>query len=75
MKIMITLITLLLSSSSAFGQTLEDRLKILEETLQKQEQGIQELKILQETIEKQEQAIQEQRKLIEELKRAVRSLR
>jgi uncharacterized coiled-coil protein SlyX len=68
MKIMMILITLLLSSSSAFGQTLEDRLKVLEENLKKQEQSIQELKILQETLKKQEQTIEEQRKLIEELK-------
>ena len=72
MKIMITLITLLIFSSGAFAQTLEDRIKILEETLKKQEQTIQELKILQETLKKQEQTIEEQRKLIEELKADVK---
>ena len=50
MKMMITLITLFIFSSGAFAQTLEDRIKILEETLKKQEQTIKELKILQETL-------------------------
>ena len=68
MKMMITLITVLLFASGAFAQTLEDRIKTLEETLKKQEQTIQELKILQGALKKQEQTIEEQRKLIEELK-------
>jgi len=72
MKIMITLITLLIFSSGAFAQSLEDRIKILEETLKKQEQAIQELKILQEALKKQERTIEEQRKLIEELKAEVK---
>ena len=72
MKIMITLITVLIFSSGAFAQTLEDRIRILEEALKKQEQTIQELKSLQETLKKQEQTIAEQRKLIEELKAEVR---
>jgi uncharacterized coiled-coil protein SlyX len=72
MKIMITLVTLLIFSSSAFAQTLEDRLKILEETLKKQEETIKELKILQENFKEQERTIDEQRKLIEELKAIVK---
>ena len=72
MKIMITLITVLLFASGAFAQTLEDRIKILEETLKKQEQTIKELKILQETLKKEEQTIEEQQKLIEELKAEVK---
>jgi len=72
MKIMITLITLFalsLCSTGVFAQSLEDRLKALEETLQKQEQG---QRSLQETLRKQAQTIDEQRKLIEELKSEVR---
>jgi uncharacterized coiled-coil protein SlyX len=72
MKIMITLVTILIFSSNAFAQTVEDRLKILEETLKKQEQTIKELKILQETFKEQEKTIDEQRKLIEELKVTVK---
>ena len=72
MKMVITLITLLLFSSDTFAETLEDRIKILEETLKKQEQTIQELKIFQEALKKQEQTIEEQRKLIEELKAEVK---
>jgi uncharacterized coiled-coil protein SlyX len=72
MKVMITLVSLLIFSSGAYAQTLEDRLNILEESLKKQEQTIQQLKILQETFKKQEQTIDEQRKLIEELKAAVK---
>ena len=72
MKVMITLVSLLIFSSGAFAQTLEDRLNVLEESLKKQEQTIQQLKILQETFKKQEQTIDEQRKLIEELKAAVK---
>jgi len=42
MKILITLATLLIFSTSAFAQTLEDRIKALEEALKRQEQTIQE---------------------------------
>jgi uncharacterized coiled-coil protein SlyX len=75
MKIVIALISLcmlLLLSTGIFAETLEDRLKTLEETLNKQEQTIQELRALQETLKKQEQTIDEQRKLIEELKAEVK---
>jgi len=72
MKVMFTLISLLIFSSGAFAQTMEDRLKSLEQTLKKQEQTIQQLKTLQDTLQKQEQAIDEQRKLIEELKAAAK---
>ncbi len=72
MKVMITLVSLLLFSSSAFGQTLEDRINILEETLKKQEQTIQQVKVLEESLKKQEQTIEEQKKLIEELKAALK---
>ncbi len=72
MKVMITLVSLLIFSSGASAQTLEDRLNVLEESLKKQEQTIQQLKALQETFKKQEQTIDEQRKLIEELKAAVK---
>jgi len=75
MKIMIPLITILLFSCNAFGQSLEDRLKILEENLKKQEQTLQDLKNLQETLQKQEQTINEQRKLIEELKAEIKAPR
>jgi hypothetical protein len=68
MKIMIALATLLIFSTGAFAQTLEDRIRILEETLKKQEQTIRELRNLQEALKKQEETINEQRKLIEELK-------
>ncbi len=76
MKVMITLVSLLIFSSGAYAQTLEDRLNVLEESLKKQEQTIQQMKSLQETFKKQEQTqeqtIDEQRKLIEELKAAVK---
>jgi uncharacterized coiled-coil protein SlyX len=72
MKVMITLVSLLLFSSNAFAQTVEDRLNTLEETLKKQEQTIQQLKALQETLKKQERTIEEQRKLIEELKAEIK---
>jgi uncharacterized coiled-coil protein SlyX len=75
MKIMITFITLFmlsLFSTGVLAETLEDRVKILEETLQKQEQAIQEIRGLQETLRKQEQTIAEQRKLIEELRAEVK---
>jgi uncharacterized coiled-coil protein SlyX len=68
MKIMISLITLFtlsLFSTGVCAQSLEDRMKTLEETLRKQEQG---QRSLQETLRKQERTIDEQRKLIEELK-------
>jgi len=67
---MIGLVLLLIFSSGAFAQTqtMDDRIKTLEETLKKQEQTVQELKNLQETLKKQEQAIEDQRKLIEQLK-------
>jgi uncharacterized coiled-coil protein SlyX len=71
-RVMITLVSLLIFSSGAFAQTMEDRLNTLEQSLNKQEQTIQQLKTLQETLKKQEQAIDEQRKLIEELKAAVK---
>ena len=70
MKLTIALVLLLIFSSGAFAQaqTLDDRIKTLEETLKKQDQTVQELKNLQETLKKQEQAIEDQRKLIEQLK-------
>jgi len=68
MKAMIMLVLLLILSSGAYAQTLEDRINSLEQTLKKQEQTIQQLKALQDTLQKQEQAIDQQRKLIEELK-------
>ncbi|MGZ3559228.1 MAG: hypothetical protein ACXU97_08980 [Thermodesulfobacteriota bacterium] len=68
MKTMIVLVMLIMFSSTAFAQTLEDRIRILEETLKKQEQTIKELKGVQETLKKQEETINEQRKLIEDLK-------
>src|SRR5271157_3279304 len=77
MKIMITLITLCilsLFSTGVFAQTLEDRLKALEETLDKQGRIIQEQKVLQETLKKQEQTINEQRKMIEDLKAEVKKM-
>ena len=48
MKLMIALVLLLIFSSGAFAQaqTLDDRIKTLEETLKKQEQTVQELKTL-----------------------------
>jgi hypothetical protein len=42
MKIIIVLVILLIASPDAFGQTLEDRIKLLEEALKKQEQTIRE---------------------------------
>jgi uncharacterized coiled-coil protein SlyX len=72
MKIMITLIILLTFSSSAFAQTLEDRIKTLEETLKKQEETIKELKSLQETLRKQEKTIQYQKEEIEKLKAEIK---
>jgi hypothetical protein len=72
MKMTITLIILLIFPLGAFAQTLEDRIKILEETLKKQEQTIKEVKLLQESLKKQEQTIEEQRRLIEELKAEVK---
>jgi uncharacterized coiled-coil protein SlyX len=67
MRSTIVLVFLFVLSSSAFGQTLEERLQALEETLKKQEQAIQELKTLQKTVKQQEQTIREQRKQIDEL--------
>ena len=70
MKIMTTLVTLCLLSlfsTTVFAQTLEDRLKALEETVKKQGQMIQEQRGLQESLRKQEQTIDEQKKLIEKL--------
>ena len=75
MKFMITFITLLFMlslSTGTFAETLEDRVRTLEENLEKQEQTIQELRILQETLKKQDQTIVEQRKLIDELKAEVK---
>jgi hypothetical protein len=43
MKTVIVFATLLILSSGAIAQTLEDRIRILEETLKKQEQTIKEL--------------------------------
>ncbi len=75
MRAMIGLFLLLIFSSATFAQaqtqTMDDRIRTLEETLKKQEQTVQELKSLQETLKKQEQAIEEQRKLIEQLKREI----
>ena len=61
----IALFTLSFSAMPAFAQSLEDRLKILENTIEKQAQ---EQKSLTETLQKQEQTINEQKKLIEEMK-------
>ncbi|MFI5295855.1 MAG: hypothetical protein ACHQ0Y_12625 [Thermodesulfovibrionales bacterium] len=75
MKIVITVITLFmlaLFSSGVFAETLEDRVRTLEEALKKQEQTIQEIRGLQETLRKQDQTIGEQRKLIEELQAEVK---
>jgi uncharacterized coiled-coil protein SlyX len=72
MKTVIILVMILVFSSGAFAQTLEDRIKNLEETLEKQEQTIQELKNIRETLKKTEQTIEEQRKLIEELKSEIK---
>ena len=52
MKIMIALATLLLFSSGVFAQTLEDRIRILEEALKKQEQTITEQRKLIEELKK-----------------------
>jgi len=68
MKILIALVSLLVFSSGAFAQTLEERLQNLEESLKKQERTIQELKTLQKTVKRQEQTIEEQRKVMEQLK-------
>ena len=62
----------LLSSTGAIAQSMDDRLKALEETLKKQEQTIQELKALQSAMKAQEQTISEQRKVIEELKAEIK---
>ena len=78
MKIMIPFVTLFmlsLFSSSVFAETLEDRLRTLEETLKKQQETIQELKALEENLRIQEQTIAEQRKLIEELKAEIKQAR
>ena len=66
---LVTLCTVSLFSTGVFAQSLDDRLKTLEDTIQKQEQG---QKALQETLRKQGQTIDEQRKLIEQLKAEVR---
>jgi uncharacterized coiled-coil protein SlyX len=64
--VMLCLLSLL--STTAFAQTLEDRLKTLEETVEKQGQIIQEQKGLRESLRTQEQTIDEQNRLIEKLK-------
>lgn len=77
MKAMTTLITLCilsLFSTGVFAQTLEDRLKALEETLEKQGKIIQEQKVLQETLKNKEQTIDEPRKMIENLKTDVKQV-
>ncbi|HTZ39324.1 MAG TPA: hypothetical protein VMB77_04145 [Syntrophales bacterium] len=77
MKIMTTFITLCilsLFSTGVLAQTVEDRLKVLEGTLEKQDRIIQDQRVLQETIKKQEQTINEQQKMIEELKAAVKQM-
>jgi uncharacterized coiled-coil protein SlyX len=77
MKIMtafMTLCILSLFSTGVFAQTLEDRLKALEETISKQGRIIQEQRVLQETLKKQEQTIDEQRKMIEDLKAEVKRM-
>ena len=78
MKIMIPFVTLFmlsLFSTGVFAETLEDRLRTLEETLKKQQQTIQELKALEKNLRIQEQTIAEQRKLIEELKAEIKQAR
>ena len=62
------LCVLVLFSIDLGAQTMEERLKGLEETLKKQEETIKGLQFLQETLKKQEQMISEQQKIIEELK-------
>jgi len=66
---LIALFTLSLSATPTFAQSLEDRLKSLEETIQKQAQD---QKALRETLKKQEQTIDEQRKLIEDMKAEIK---
>ena len=68
MKILPVFVILLLLSSDAFAQTIEERLDSLEKTIKKQEQNIQELKTLQKTVKNQEEIIRSQQKLITELK-------
>ena len=68
MRTIFTLVFLIIFSSCAFAQTVEERLQELEKTMKKQDQSIQELKALQKkTVRKQEKTIDEQRKLIEKL--------
>jgi uncharacterized coiled-coil protein SlyX len=62
------LVTLSLFSRPGFAQSLEDRLKTLEETISNQAQVQQQL---QEALKKQGETIDEQRKLIEQLKAEV----
>jgi hypothetical protein len=78
LKIVITFITLVVmsfSTTGVFAQTIEDRLKSLEETLKKQEQTIQTLRALQEILSKQEKTIREQQKVIEELRTEIKQTR
>jgi uncharacterized coiled-coil protein SlyX len=75
MKTMIAIIAIFVlswSSGSAFAQTLEDRVKTLEEALKKQEETIQQLNALQETLKRQEQTIVNQQKLIDQLRAEVK---
>lgn len=67
MRSMIAFVFMVLFSSCAFAQTVEERLQQLEKAMKKQEQTIQELKTLQKTVKQQEKTIEEQRKVIEEL--------
>ncbi len=73
MRTIFTLVFLIIFSSCAFAQTVEERLQELEKTMKKQDQSIQELKALQKTVRQQEKTIDEQRKLIEKLTAQVSS--
>jgi len=75
MKVMTALVTLcllFLYSTAVFAQSLEDRLKALEETVEKQGQMIQEQRGLQKSMRKEEHTIDEQKKLIEKLQAEIK---
>ena len=75
MKTVIILLSLFIFSSGVFAQTLEDRVRALEESLKQQQQAIREIQGLKKTVKEQEQTISTQRKLIEELKAEVKQPR
>lgn len=70
--ILIFIIIVFVFSSIGFAQTVEERIKTLEEALKKQEETIKELKSLQEILRKQEQTIQDQKEVIEKLKAEIK---